>query len=241
MPSRANLQGYLVHAYTASTLVFVALAAQWILAGSFRLALGALAVTIVIDATDGALARKFRVKETAAAIDGGTLDNIIDFTSYVVLPMLLLLQADLLAAPAALTVAFAMFSSAFGFSRTTAKLADEGFFVGFPSYWSIVVFYIFLLQTPPLFNTLLIFALALLVFVPVRFLYISRMTEGRTLHVCLGAAWTVLCLAALGMEPSAARTLLLMASLIYPLFYALDSLQRDLGERREQNEQVVTD
>lgn len=239
MPSRANLQGYLVHAYTASTLLFVALAAQWMLAGSFRLALAALAVTIVIDATDGALARKFRVKETAAAIDGGTLDNIIDFTSYVVLPMLLLLQAELLASPVALTVAFAMFSSAFGFSRTTAKLADEGFFVGFPSYWSIVVFYLYLLGTPPLFNTLLIFALSLLVFVPVRFLYISRMTSGRTLHVGLGAVWTALCLVALALEPSTARTFVLVVSLIYPLFYTLDSLQRDLGGRRERREAMT--
>jgi phosphatidylcholine synthase len=112
--------------YTASTLFFVALAAQWILEGSYRWALGALAVTIIIDATDGALARKFRVKETAAAIDGGLLDNIIDFTSYVVLPMLLLLQTGLLAPPGVLVTAFAMFSSAFGFSRTTANSPTRG-------------------------------------------------------------------------------------------------------------------
>jgi phosphatidylcholine synthase len=239
MPSRANLQGYLVHAYTASTLLFVALAAQWILAGSFRLALAALAVTIVIDATDGALARRYRVKETAAAIDGGTLDNIIDFTSYVVLPMLLLFQAELLAPPAVLTVAFAMFSSAFGFSRTTAKLANEGFFVGFPSYWSIVVFYLYLLGTPPLLNTLLVFALSLLVFVPVRFLYVSRMTGGRSLHVSLGVLWMALCLLALALEPSSLRTLLLLASLIYPAFYTVDSLQRNLGGRRARREAVT--
>ncbi|ADI13664.1 CDP-alcohol phosphatidyltransferase family protein [Truepera radiovictrix] len=239
MPSRANLQGYLVHAYTASTLLFVALAAQWILAGSFRLALAALAVTIVIDATDGSLARRYRVKETAAAIDGSTLDNIIDFTSYVVLPMLLLLRAELLAPPVALTVAFAMFSSAFGFSRTTAKLADEGFFVGFPSYWSIVVFYLYLLGTPPLFNTLLVFALSLLVFVPVRFLYVSRMTWGRSLHVGLGVLWTALCLVALALEPSTLRTLVLVVSLVYPAFYTVDSLQRDLGTRRARREAMT--
>ncbi len=230
--SPATLQGYLVHIYTASTLFFVALAAQWTLAGDYRLALAALAVTIVIDATDGALARKFNVKETAAGIDGALLDNIIDFTSYVLLPMLLLLKTELLAPPAVLIASFAMFSSAFGFSRTTAKLADEGFFVGFPSYWSIVVFYLYLLGTPALFNTLLILGLSFLVFVPVRFLYVSRLKRGRTLHLALGTVWGLLCLIALGLGPSDLRTSLLYLSLVYPVYYTLHSLQLDWQARR---------
>ena len=227
-----TVQGYLVHIYTASTLFFVALAVEWILEGSFRWALGAIAVTMVIDATDGALARKYRVKETAAAIDGSLLDNIIDFTSYVILPMLLLLQANLLAPPAALIAAFAMFSSAFGFSRTTAKLADEGFFVGFPSYWGIVVFYLYMLQTPLLFNTLLILGLALLVFVPVRFLYISRLPQGRRLHVILGSVWSLLCLVALLLGPSELRTGLIYVSLVYPVYYTLHSLQLNFRSQK---------
>lgn len=228
----ATIQGYLVHIYTTSTLLFVALAAQWTLSGRYRLALAALAVTIVIDATDGALARKYKVKETAAGIDGALLDNIIDFTSYVLLPMLLLLQTGLLAPPAVLIVSFAMVSSAFGFSRTTAKLADAGFFVGFPSYWSIVVFYLYLLGTPPLLNSLLILGLSFMVFVPVRFLYVSRLKRGRTLHVTLGTLWGLLCLVALLLEPGSVRTTLLYISLVYPAYYTLHSLQLDYKSRR---------
>jgi len=229
--SRSSLQGYLVHIYTASTLIFVTLAAQWILEGSYRWALAALAVTIIIDATDGALARRCRVKETAAAIDGGLLDNIIDFTSYVVVPMLFLLQAHMLLAPMTLFATFAMFASAFGFSRTTAKLAREGFFVGFPSYWSIVVFYLYLLGTPPLLNTLVIVFLSCLVFIPVRFLYVSRLSKGRTLHVSLGFLWGVLCLVALILGEGPLRSALLYLSLVYPVFYTLHSLQLDLKTR----------
>ena len=187
---------------------------------------------MLIDATDGALARKYRVKETAAAIDGGLLDNIVDFSSYVLLPFLLLLQADLLAPPGVLVAAFAMFSSAFGFSRTTAKLADEGFFVGFPSYWGIVAFYLYMLGTPPLFNTVLILGLSVLVFVPVRFLYVSRLPRGRTLHVTLGSVWSLLCVVALFLEPGDLRTGLLYLSLVYPVYYTLHSLQLDLRARR---------
>ncbi|CAA9575948.1 MAG: Phosphatidylcholine synthase [uncultured Truepera sp.] len=236
MPSRdairETVQGYLVHVYTASTLFFVALSAQWILEGAYRWALLALAVTIIIDATDGALARKFRVEETAAGIDGALLDNIIDFTSYVLLPMLLLLRTGLLAPPGVMVTAFAMFSSAFGFSRTTAKLADAGFFVGFPSYWSIVVFYLYMLGTPPLLNTLLILGLSLLVFVPVRFLYVSRLQRGRTLHIALGSVWSLLCIVALTLDPGALRTGLLYVSLIYPVFYTLHSLRLDWRSRQ---------
>lgn len=125
-----------------------------------------------------------------------------------------------------------MFSSAFGFSRTTAKLADEGFFVGFPSYWGIVAFYLYMLGTPPLFNTVLILGLSVLVFVPVRFLYVSRLPRGRTLHVTLGSVWSLLCVVALFLEPGDTRTGLLYLSLVYPVYYTLHSLQLDLRARQ---------
>ena len=239
--SPSTLRGYFVHVYTASTLIFVTLAAQWILEGTYRWALAALAVTIIIDATDGALARKWRVKETAAGIDGELLDNIVDFVSYVVVPMLFMLQAEMFIAPMTLWMAFATFASAFGFSRTTAKLANEGFFVGFPSYWNIVIFYLYLLGTPPLLNTVLVVLLSLSVFVPLRFLYVSRLSKGRTLHLGLGFVWGVLCLAALSMEASTARTLILYLSLVYPLYYTAHSLQLDFKLRQERREALTSD
>ena len=237
--SPSTLRGYLVHIYTASTLIFVTLAAQWILEGTYRWALAALAVTIIIDATDGALARKWRVKETAAGIDGELLDNIVDFVSYVVVPMLFMLQAQMFIAPMTLWMAFAMFASVFGFSRTTAKLANEGFFVGFPSYWNIVVFYLYLLGTPPIVNTVLVVLLSLSVFVPLRFLYVSRLPKGRTLHLGLGLIWGILCLVALSMDAGTARTFVLYFSLIYPLYYTAHSLQLDLKLRQEQREALA--
>lgn len=228
VPNIYRFRGYLVHIYTASTLIFVTLGFQWLLEEKFRLALVAMAITILIDATDGILARRFRVKETAAGIDGGLLDNIVDFLSYVALPMLFMMHAELLLAPVTLWVSFVMFASAFGFSRTTAKLADEGFFVGFPSYWNILVFYLYLLGTPPAFNTLLVVLLSLLVFVPVRFLYVSRLRRGRTLHFVLGAVWGALCLFSLTLPDEPLRQTLLYISLGYSIFYTLHSLWVDL-------------
>jgi phosphatidylcholine synthase len=230
VPRRAKIHGYLVHIYTASTLIFVALGIEWVLVGQFRLALVAMVITLLIDATDGMLARRARVSETAAGIDGALLDNIVDFLSYVVLPMLFMVRADMLPAPSTLWVALVMFASVFGFSRTTAKLADKGFFVGFPSYWNIVVFYLWLFATPPQFNTILLVVLSGLVFVPIRCLYVSRLKTGRSLHFVLGGVWGLFCLTAL-VVTGPLRTGLLLTSLIYPLVYTIHSFWLDLDDR----------
>ena len=225
-------RGYLVHLYTASTLIFVILGVQWVFEGSYRLALGAMAVTLMIDATDGMLARRFRVTETAAGVDGELLDNIVDFLSYVMLPMLFMMRAEMLLTPVTLWVSFVVFASAFGFSRTTAKLAKEGFFVGFPSYWNILVFYLFLLGSPPALNTLFVVLLSLLVFIPLRFLYVSRLQRWRTLHFTLGGIWGLLCVGALFLPAGEVRTFLLLASLGYTVFYTIHSLWLDLRDRK---------
>ena len=231
MLSRSSFNGYLVHIYTASTLIFVALGIQWILEGRFRLALIAMIITILIDATDGMLARRFRVKETAAGVDGALLDNIVDFLSYVLFPMLFMIQANMLLEPLVIWLSLVLFASAFGFSRTTAKQADKGFFVGFPSYWNILVIYLYLLETPAAFNTGLLAFLACLVFVPLRFLYISRLKRWRTLHFSLGTLWGCICLFALSLEPGSLRSGLLYLSMAYVVFYTLHSLWLDFEER----------
>ena len=227
-----GVRGYLVHAYTASTLLFVALAMQWILEERYQLALLAMAATVIIDATDGAMARHYRVSETARRIQGDLLDNIVDFLSYVGLPALFLLHANMVVPPATLWIALVMLASAFGFSRTDAKIAGKGFFVGFPSYWNIVVFYLWMLDTPPWLNTALLLLLASSVLVPIRFLYITRLARWRTLHLVLGGSWGAACLVALLLPSGVARDLLLYGSLSYVVFYLVHSLAADAADRR---------
>ena len=52
----------------------------------------ALALAIFIDATDGWLARALRVKERLPFFDGGRLDDIVDYLTYVFVPVLLMLR-----------------------------------------------------------------------------------------------------------------------------------------------------
>jgi len=233
MPASAA-RGYLVHLYTMSTLLFVVLAIQWILDERYVLALLGMAITLIIDATDGTLARKYRTVTTAPRIDGALLDNVVDFVSYVFLPVLFMMHAGMLLEPVTLFVTVLVFSSAYGFSRTSAKLSDEGFFVGFPSYWNVFAFYAFLLGLPAWLNTVLVVGLSMLVFADVKFLYVSHMRRSRMLHVALGSVWGAAVLVALFLEPSAARSALLYASLSYVAFYTVHSfvLDRQAHRRR---------
>ena len=228
----SQTRGYLVHLYTTSALLFAVLAIQWILEGRYELALLAMAATVLIDATDGALARRHRVAQTAPGIDGPLLDNIVDFVTYVFLPVLFLLHAGLLLQPTWAFATLLAFSSAYGFSRTTAKQSDEGFFVGFPSYWNVVAFYAFVLDLSPALTTAWVVGLSLLVFTDVRFLYVSRMRKGRLLHLVLGGAWAVAATASLLVEPGPLRAALAYASLGYVAFYTAHSFVLDRQGRR---------
>lgn len=225
-------RGYLVHLYTMSTLLFVVLGMQWILEGHYERAIVAMAITVLIDATDGALARRFRIEHTAPGIDGSLLDNVVDFVSYVFLPVLFMMHAGLLLQPMTLFVTIVAFSSAYGFSRTSAKQVEEGFFVGFPSYWNVVAFYAYVLGLSPAVNTGLVLVLSLLVFVDVRFLYISRLRRYRLLHLVLSGAWGAACMTALFLEPGLLRAVLVYGSLAYAAFYTVHSLVADVSARR---------
>jgi phosphatidylcholine synthase len=226
--------GYLAHAYTASGLLLVLLATHLVLLEDFAAALIALVACIVIDSTDGSLARRLRVKESAGRINGRSLDDIVDFLSFVFVPMLLALRAGMLLEPSVAVAAIPMVASVFGFSRVDAKQDEQGFFVGFPSYWNIVVGYMWLFDTSAAFNTVVILTLAVLVLVPIRFLYLTRLPDRseRRRHYVLASLWGVMCVVALLMPPGPTRDAIAVTSLAYPAYYAYCSVRSDLADRR---------
>ena len=76
-----------MHFYTASTVVTHIACLQALFEEQWVRALLAMAAAVVIDATDGTLARRWNVKKYAAGIDGRRLDDVIDFISFAFLPM----------------------------------------------------------------------------------------------------------------------------------------------------------
>lgn len=182
-----------------------------------------MALAVLIDATDGTLARLARVKERIPWFDGDRLEDVIDYLNYVFVPSYFLVRADLLPERAALWIAaLPLIASAYGFCHKEAKTRDH-FFLGFPSYWNIVAFYFYVLPTPRWLNALVIVVLSFLVFVPLRYVYPSRSPVYRSLTVALGAVWGVLIVSIIYLLP-ASYPVLVFLSLLYPIYYAALSL-----------------
>ena len=76
------------------------------------------------------------------AFDGRRLDDLVDFLLYTCLPLLLIDRAGMLPADCRWVLLVALLASAYGFCQADIK-SDDGSFVGFPSYWNIVAFYLY--------------------------------------------------------------------------------------------------
>lgn len=214
---------WLVHLYTASGVVLAFLSARAVIDHDYRAAFFWLAVQIVVDATDGTLARLARVSERTPLFNGAKLDDIVDYLTFVFVPALFVWRALIVPDAWTLTVVVAMLiSSAYGFNRADAKTADH-FFTGFPSYWNIVVFYLLVANWPPAVNGVILLVLAGLVFVPVRYIYPSRTVPMRAVTNVLGVAWGITMFAMIWEYPAIPR-LLFWASMAFPVYYVALSL-----------------
>ncbi|HEX6164858.1 MAG TPA: CDP-alcohol phosphatidyltransferase family protein [Vicinamibacterales bacterium] len=190
----AALLPWIAHAYTATGTVWAFLATAMTFSHDFRAAFIFLVIATFVDSTDGVLARAFKVKERIPHFDGALLDNIIDYMTFVFIPALIVWRADLVGASLAFPVCAAMLmSSAYGFAHAAAKIEEgDHFFTGFPSYWNIVVVYLYILQPRPIVSAIILVVLALLVFVPIRYVYPSRTRTFQNVTLFLGATWAAI-------------------------------------------------
>ena len=220
-PSR--IAAWLVHGYTAFGAVLAFIGASAVVRGDDRTALGAMFAATIVDATDGMLARRARVREALPHVDGARIDDIVDFITFVFLPMLLLEATGGLYRSVALPViAVVLLSSMYGFVAPDAKSSDH-FFTGFPSYWNIVVLYLMLFHASPAVNAIVLLVLSALVFVRIGYVYPSRTATLRTLTLTLATAWAVSIAAIIVLWPSPPRWIAI-GSLVFPVYYTVLSL-----------------
>jgi phosphatidylcholine synthase len=221
--ARGVAGAWLVHIYTASG-AFLAFVGAWgVVHGRDRLALAAMFAATIVDATDGLLARRARVKERLPHIDGARIDDIVDYITFVFLPLMLLEASGGLYLWTAFPVAAAvLLSSMYGFVSPDAKTSDH-FFTGFPSYWNVVVLYLMVFAVPPGVNAIVLLALSALVFVRIRYVYPSRTPVLQRLTLVLAGAWTIALAAMIVLWPSPPRWLTI-GSLAFPVYYVVLSL-----------------
>lgn len=226
------LLAWTAHLYTATGLVLAFLATRSAIDHDYRAAFFWLWLQVVVDATDGAFARAVRVAERLPWFNGAKLDDIVDFLTYVFVPALIVWRALLVPDSWALPVVSAMLlASGYGFNRDDAKTADH-FFTGFPSYWNVVVFYLAIAGWSPRVNAAVLVLCAVFVFVPIRYLYPSRMPVARRSTNALGIIWGATLLVLLWQYPAVPRVLFYV-SLLYPAYYVLLSLILHGRHRRD--------
>ena len=213
-----------VHFYTALGLACAAGMAVLIVEGTDAAFLGAfwlMVLATVIDATDGTLARAVRIKETVPSFDGRRLDDLVDFLTYTSLPLLLVWRAKLVPEGVEVVILLALFASAYGFCQVEAK-TDDGYFLGFPSLWNVVALYLYLLRPWPGWLAVgTVALLAVLTFVPTRYLYPSQRGRLNLWTNALAAPWAGLLMASLwlacGSDDLSAQ--LALVSLYFPVWY----------------------
>ncbi len=220
-----------VHLYTASGAVWAALTALAISRSDYRMAFIWMLAALVVDSTDGTLARRFRVKVMWPSIDGRKLDDIVDYLNYTFLPLILIAHAGWVEEPRVLWIGLAAVASLFGFANVGAKEEDEGFFLGFPSYWNVFALYLFLLSPDPVTATAWTLFLTALTIAPLRFLYPSHSSRWNRFFTWGGLIWTAMA-AWILLEQPESHPVLVWISALYPAAYCLLSFVEDFRTRR---------
>jgi phosphatidylcholine synthase len=228
---RLRAAGWALHLYTASGTVLALLAVSAAVDGNAVRALWILLAALVIDGTDGMLARRLRVKETIPEFDGARLDDIVDYITYAFVPVLLLWTGGYLPAGrwGAVLAAIPLLASSFQFCRTNAKTEDH-YFLGFPSYWNVVAFYAVVLDLAPAVTAGILVTCAVLVFVPIKYIYPSRTRTSRALNLTLATVWLAL-YALILMDVPHPSLLAVGLSLAYLAYYLVASVYLTVTKR----------
>jgi phosphatidylcholine synthase len=227
--TRFRLAGMAVHLYTASGTVLAFLMVIAAIDGDAIRALWISLVALIVDGTDGMLARRMRVKETIPSFDGARLDDIVDYITYVFAPIILLWTGGYLpgGAVGGTIAALPLLASSYQFCRVDAKTEDH-FVLGFPSYWNVVAFYVVVVGLSPTTTGIIFVVCSALVFVPIKYIYPSRTRAFRKANLAFTAGWLATYALMLLEMPDPNRAVLWL-SLGYLLYYVASSIYLTLN------------
>jgi len=188
-PTRRRL-AWLVHLFTASGAAVGLLALERAIAQDFVWTFVWLAVTLFIDGVDGTLARAFGVRENVPWVDGDVLDLVVDFLTYVVVPMVAFIHAGLMAREFSLVLAaIVVAASALYFADTRMKTQDN-WFRGFPTLWNVLVFYLLVFRPSPAMTAAIIIIAGIAMFLPIVFVHPMRVARLKWLTGAVLLVWT---------------------------------------------------
>ncbi len=228
--SSEKLRAWCVHIFTMSGAVCGFLALVNITMGDQRDAIWWLIVALIIDGVDGTLARKFKVTEHLPDVDGATIDNIVDYFTYVIIPAYYIWWFNVVpegwATPAAIAI---LMSSQYHFSDLRHKTHDN-YFRGFPALWNLVIFGFYVFEPSAVMALVIIFLLSLATFVPMKFVHPFRVERLRRTNLAVAGLGSLALIAAVATspEPVGAAKIVIALSLGY---FLIIGIHRSLTEQ----------
>lgn len=164
-----------VHVFTASGLVAGFLALLAVQQKDWRTAMLWLIVALVIDGLDGTFARLANVKNVIPYMDGKTMDYVIDFATYAIIPAYMFYQAALVPYEWNFPLTAVILLVSVLYYGKEGMVSPDKYFVGFPVMWNMVMYYyLFVTDFSPGTYVILTIIFAILHFVPIKFAYPSQ-------------------------------------------------------------------
>ena len=230
------LRAYGTHAFTATGAIFALLALLAAVESRWAEMFGWLIVAFIVDGVDGAMARRTDVVNNAPIIDGSLLDLVIDFLTYVFIPVFALLRSGLLEGRSGLVAAYVVvFASSLYFADTRMKTPDSSF-SGFPATWNMLALVAFATDLSSRVMIPVVAVLTVAMFVPVKFIHPVRTVRWRAVSLPVAIAWTLIAGWAAWSDfaiPAWASIVLLAASLYLATAGAVQQVLERRAERRE--------
>ena len=180
----------LVHLLTATGAVFAMLAMLAAVDEKWGLMFLWLGVAFIVDGIDGPLARRYQVKVNAPQYDGVLMDLIIDYLTYVFIPAYALFKSGLMHGWTGwFAIIVITFASVVYFADTRMKTKDNSF-SGFPGCWNMVILVLFATEPNFWVMTALVTAIAIAMFLPLKFIHPVRTERWRPISLPMALAWT---------------------------------------------------
>ena len=179
-----KFKAWSVHSFTASGIVAGFAAIVYTSESNFFMAFAMLFLTVIIDGVDGTFARMFEVTKVLPNVSGKTMDYVIDFATYAIIPAYIIYEAQLI--PEQLnfvTAAIILLVSTLYYGKE-GMVSNDMYFVGFPVMWNLVAFYLYYVTDFSVeANFVVVLVFAVLHFVPIKYLYPSRTKKFQKLNI----------------------------------------------------------
>jgi phosphatidylcholine synthase len=221
-----------VHLLTASGAVLALLALRAVHHADWQMMFAWLGAALIVDTIDGPLARRLEVKTVLPRFSGERLDLIVDYLTYVAVPAYALIEAPILPEAWRLPAAAAILLSSLYHVADLGSKTEEGYFVGFPAIWNVVLLYLFALAPPPAISLAVVAAFVALIFVPLLAVHPFRVARLRIITGLVTALWAIAAAAAVSgpfPSPPWVQALLIAAALYLACIGLYRSLVADKG------------